>query len=962
MGLAYWLIPHTHWDREWYLTFQDFRWKLVRSIDEILATLPADPGFSHFMLDGQTVVVEDYLELRPTRRQEIADLVRAGRIAVGPWYVQPDDVLVSAEALIRNLERGIRIATELGGCMRVGYLPDSFGHCDRLPSVLKGFGIDTAALMRGAGPELDKVFFHWAARDGARVLVAYLIDSYGNGADLATEPAGFRDGLAALEERQKGARYEGVPLLVMNGIDHRSIVAGVPRAIQESGLRDAIRIGSLEGYLETGRSLAGVPQWSGELRSPWRFPIITGCTSMRHWIKREDQAISALLEREAEPLAALAARLGAPYPSEAIDTAWKHLLQNQAHDSICGCSIDEVHEDMRYRYAQARGLAANVASDAAAWLASRADTSFAGTGEAVAVALNPGPARRGALLSFSAPAVPPNPELVDREGRVHPGQLLSEEGGSAIFFDERFSPRQLKLAMGMVKDGTFLEFSVQKASASWESPTVLRVELELGSKGFSAFDWNAWTRSTVPLLETPGLTQVHAVGLRSGAKRILFAADLPGFAVKGFHLRAGPTEKRAPGELRVSRRVLQSARYHVRVRGDGSLDVVDAKLGVTHRGVNQIVDGGDRGDEYTYDPPTSDRIVGGPAAALAATVSAPWRRRVRVDVLESGPVRGTLRIRSIYRLPAAVRRDRQGREKRTVSVEVVRFVSLTAGGDRIEFRTEIDNQARDHRMRVHLPLGGHTDASVAGGTFGSVRRPPRPVPASQGAERPVSPELGLEQEAATHPFTGFVACGVRPPSGGPAITLAVLSRGLREYEVVPGADQDQVAVTLFRSVGWLSRGDLAMRRGNAGPDAETPGAQEIGRQVFEYALVPYDGLPAEDLLGREWEDYRTSARVILRGAGKGDLADGESLLTVQDDGLIFSSLRWTPGGALCLRMYDASGTSRTVTMQLSRPVAWARKTRLDGAVLSELAVSGSGTGAAVPVAVQPWEIVTLELG
>ncbi len=425
--------------------------------------------------------------------------------------------------------------------------------------------------------------------------------------------------------------------------------------------------------------------------------------------------------------------------------------------------------------------------------------------------------------------------------------------------------------------------------------------------------------------------------------------------------------------LRVSRRLLQNARYQVRVRGDGSLDVLDRRLGVILRGVNRIVDGGDRGDEYTFDPPPTDRIIRGPTA-FAVAGSVPWKRRVRVDVLEAGPVRATLRVRSTYRIPSAVRRDRQGRERRMVEVEVVRLVSLAAGGDRIEFRTEIDNQARDHRMRVHFPLAGHTEASVAGGTFGAVRRPPRPSPAPLGSERPVSPDLGLEQEGATHPFTGFVACGARPPrtkdpnegTQRADCTVAVFSRGLREYEVVQTADQDQIAVTLFRSVGWLSRGDLAVRRGNAGPDTETPGAQEIGVQVFEYALVPHDGLPAEDLLSREWEDYRTSARVILRASVAGDLADGESMLAVQDDGLIFSSLRRSPGGALCLRMFDASGVARTVEVQSSRPVAWASKTRLDGTAISELAVSGTGTGtgtgASVGVPVKPWEIVTVELG
>ncbi len=453
MSLSYWFVPHTHWDREWYLPFQDFRWKLVGSIDAIIDTLNGEAGFEHFMLDGQTIVLEDYLELRPERRQALQGLIRAGRIAVGPWYVQPDDILVTGEALARNLERGLRQAGEFGGAMSVGYLPDSFGHCSGLPSVLRGFGIESASLMRGAGPELDKVFFHWSSRDGSRVIVAYLVDSYGNGADLVMEPAALQDGLATLVERQKDAMLPGVPLLVMNGMDHRSLEGNLPRVLRESGLQERARIGSLSRYIEAASSIAGIPQWAGELRSCWRFPITVGCTSTRQWIKAEDQAVSSLLEREAEPLSALGSWLGRPYPGVAIDLAWKHLLQNQPHDSICGCSIDAVHEDMRYRYAQARGLGENIAAQAAAAIASRVDSSFAGSGGAVVVAVNPGPSRSAALLAFPAADLPTDPVLVDSEGRRHPVQLLSEGGGSAIFFDERFTPRQLKFAMGMVRDG-----------------------------------------------------------------------------------------------------------------------------------------------------------------------------------------------------------------------------------------------------------------------------------------------------------------------------------------------------------------------------------------------------------------------------------------------------------------------------------------------------------------------------
>ncbi len=215
-------------------------------MDEVIDVLDRDPDFGHFMLDGQTVVLEDYLEIRPERSEDLVRLVRAGRIAIGPWYVQPDDVLASGEALIRNLERGIELSREFGGTMRVGYLPDSFGHTGALPVVLKGFGIDTAALMRGPGKELDRSFFRWIGKDGSEILVAYLIDGYGNGADLLMDPEAIGEALVEVGARQAEAQVEGVPLLVMNGTDHRSIEYRLPEVLRAARLRNDSTIGSLE--------------------------------------------------------------------------------------------------------------------------------------------------------------------------------------------------------------------------------------------------------------------------------------------------------------------------------------------------------------------------------------------------------------------------------------------------------------------------------------------------------------------------------------------------------------------------------------------------------------------------------------------------------------------------------------------------------------------------------------------
>ena len=166
-------VVHTHWDREWYQPFQQMRARLVTMADRMIALVESGevPSF-HF--DGQTVVLDDYLEVRPEMARRLKALIRAGKIQVGPWYVLADSFLVSGESLIRNLEIGRAAARKFGGPLELGYLPDQFGHCAQLPQILAGFGFRTAVLWRGVDASVARNRFVWEAPDGSSVLTAYL--------------------------------------------------------------------------------------------------------------------------------------------------------------------------------------------------------------------------------------------------------------------------------------------------------------------------------------------------------------------------------------------------------------------------------------------------------------------------------------------------------------------------------------------------------------------------------------------------------------------------------------------------------------------------------------------------------------------------------------------------------------------------------------------------------------------
>jgi 2-O-(6-phospho-alpha-D-mannosyl)-D-glycerate hydrolase len=350
------LVSHFHWDREWYRTFQAYRARLVDAIDRVLDLLATDPGF-HFLLDGQTVLLEDYLAIRPERRAELERGLRAGRLAAGPWYVQPDSLLPSGESHVRNLLLGRRVGEALGPVSRVGYVPDSFGHPAQLPQILAGFGITTFVHWRGSGSEIDALgaTYRWEAPDGSAVDATLLREGYFNAACLPADPATAARGLAALAGRlSQGQRR---PALLMNGLDHMlpdPHTGAVAEALAELiGAR--VQRGVLEDAVGRGGD-AELPRFRGELLGARIAPLLPGVWSTRTAVKLANRRCEVLLEGWAEPWAALGRRLGIADERPALRLAWQSVLQNQAHDSICGCSLDAVDASVRARFDEAEGL------------------------------------------------------------------------------------------------------------------------------------------------------------------------------------------------------------------------------------------------------------------------------------------------------------------------------------------------------------------------------------------------------------------------------------------------------------------------------------------------------------------------------------------------------------------------------------------------------------------------------
>src|SRR5262245_553717 len=168
------IVPHTHWDREWYSPFQTFRLRLVQLLDGLLPMLESDLSYARFLLDGQTAILDDYLEIRPEAAATLRRLAASGRVSVGPWMVQMDEFMVSGETIVRDLQMGITQAAEYGGAMPIGYLPDIFGHIAQMPQLLRLVGIEHAVAWRGIPARVDRTGFWWEAPDGSRVRCEYL--------------------------------------------------------------------------------------------------------------------------------------------------------------------------------------------------------------------------------------------------------------------------------------------------------------------------------------------------------------------------------------------------------------------------------------------------------------------------------------------------------------------------------------------------------------------------------------------------------------------------------------------------------------------------------------------------------------------------------------------------------------------------------------------------------------------
>ncbi|MCE5272130.1 glycoside hydrolase family 38 [bacterium] len=732
-------IASTHWDREWYEPFQGFRMRLVSLLDEAFDTFGKEPQFRNFVTDGQAIPVFDYLEVRPEKRELVERYVREGRLLPGPWYVEPDEWLVSGESLVRNLQLGTDLCRELGSTATVwpGFVNDQFGHTGQMPQILDQMGCPVAFVWRGAPVGVDTACFNWRAPDGTTV------PTYRFGAEgYTTFQARVRDfGRApfdpdsALERlirfvHAESARSATGTLLLYDGRDHIEIEPRMPAVLARANERlaaEGIRVvhSTPADYMrdllaERGKITRSV---TGELRMSCRTQrdgkLIPGVLSSRIHLKQKNARCEDELTLWAEPFSAFAAlALGAEYPTDYLRLAWKQLLENHPHDSMCGCSIDQIHQDMLYRFDQSLGISSHLSA--------------------------------AALKSLAEAAAPKTP-------LPESALFMAVFNPTASALDE---PVDLDICLPTDWATTFEEFFGYERKFAF----ILR-----GPDG-AVIPWQLCGQAQ----NREGFRRERYQGPEWDPRnlvRVCCQLKVPAFGYTTLSVEPAPGPVRYSGSLKAASGAIENEFLLVRAEPGGTLSVTDKRSGRTYSGLLAFEDCADIGDGWFHGVAVNDRVQ--LSSACGADIS----------VLEDGFARSTLRIDLTMNLPAEFDFRDMRRSERTAALRIISDITLRRGADRLEVSTRVENNVLDHRLRVLLPTGVKGGASLSNSAFDIVERP-----VALPADNDSRDELAVE----TVPRESWTAFG------DGAAGLAVIARGLPECAVLD-TPQRPLALTLLRS-------------------------------------------------------------------------------------------------------------------------------------------------------------------
>jgi hypothetical protein len=884
---------------------------LVDLIDHLLAILDNDPRYRCYHLDGQSVILEDYLTLRPEMAEVIGKHIREGRILAGPWYSLPDMNAIGGECIIRNLLVGHRTVARFGSPMKVGYTPTGFGHVSQLPQIYNGFGIDTALFYRGADRQSLKKEFLWESPQGSRV-VAYLFTpefgrmplyhcvtrrvlydrefyerehqwDEGEGPfrwdnphtrwnlyyQSSSKESFNRERIAAETRRMietELAHSQLDTFLVIDGTDSSEPEPSTPSIL--AAMNDACDThefvhSTLPEFAEILRTRQeGLSVARGEMRSSAKDGVQVNLFGDTLSNRTDLKILNAQAERQllgwAEPLACFAWLAGNEYPAALLAETWKTLLNNQAHDCIAGSGQDIVHEDMQYHYRQVLEASDEVTRRSLFHLVSSIDCERYHPQDLLFTVINSRPFSRSGVvrMRLDVPAAWDSNGLIieDADGNPVPFQVDSRTAGEKVLIHR------------------------PKDAPGW----------------YNATSW--W---------------------------ILFRAeDIPacGWSVYRVAPKQNGSPPRLSRKMEDPRAEIENDLFRIEVNPRGTFDLTDKRSGKTFTGLGLYEDRGEIGDAYFSIPVPEDETLYGPDG------------HPRVEV-EQSPLLSRIAVTFDFAVPSTS--SKEGRAPDTVALPIKTEIVLEQGTPWVAIRTEVDNTARDHRLRVRFPTGlGKATESVSDMPFDHIRRPIAPRDTDGWFERGYP----------NHPLRTF--CAVATEDEGFALAV----KGLPEFEVYQD-EEKTLALTLLRG----SRVRIPKIK-TADPAQE--GTQQLGPQVFEYAVLPFTGWKDLESVHREALNYSHPFHVCQFGKQAGTLPTRYSHLEVAPPFELSAVKRSERGESLVVRVWNTSKAPAkgTLTFGFSVEKAWL----VD---LQEVRLELVGTGKAnvLEFHSEPHEILSFEV-
>ena len=675
------ILSHSHWDREWYLPFESHRMRLVELIDDLIELFETDPDFHSFHLDGQTIVLDDYLAIRPEKEAVLRDLIERGKLKIGPFYILQDDFLISNESNVRNQLIGQAECQKWGGRTAIGYFPDTFGNMGQAPQLLKLGDLDVAAFGRGVRPigfdnhVLDEKQFvsrfsemNWQSPDGSQVLGILFANWYSNGNEIPTDLQEAKEFWDQKLE-QVGLYASTNQWLMMNGCDHQPV---------QKNLSEAIRVAnqlypdfefvhsSFDDYMDA--VLEHLPQElttvTGELTSQETdgWYTLANTASARIYLKQAYHQAASLLEQGVESLAVMTKQA---YPEDQLTYAWKLLLQNAPHDSICGCSDDAVHREMETRLEKVQQVGHYLQEEILTKWAQKL--------------------HRPEPHSFTVV----NSSLFDQQ------QLVTLDLDLSTCSFKEAHPRVAYEKMAALDVG---DYHVEDTRGQ-----VIPVEIQdLGA----IFDYD---------LPKDAFRQPY-IGRRL---RLTLPTSLQALSWQSLTLKEGAANQ-TDGLYQDGR--IETTFYELHFLTD-RIQLTDKRSGRVLKNLFQFEDRGDIGNEYIYfQPKGSEPIFAKQVSHKLLFNSESW---VQVQVLHELEIPDSAdQILALEQKGLVEFKDRKaGRSKELVRMVLETTLTLFRDHPQIRCQTRFTNAARDHRIRLLFDTEIKSDNHLADSIFEIVERP-----------------------------------------------------------------------------------------------------------------------------------------------------------------------------------------------------------------------------------------------